>query len=155
VVRFVKDGETIAQNQSDASSTLEYSTNNGVVTVDADLSNAYSAHRGLIKSWRRHVEMSANLLKVSDTCAVGAGVSPIFQLHVPSPPVQQADGSIQAGPLNIKSLLPLQSATWVDLTTIKVYNPYANEYQQEFYDGFRIELTPASGCAFQIELRTP
>jgi hypothetical protein len=83
------------------------------------------------------------VLTVHDLCIVGAGVHPVFQLHVPVQPSRQPDGSIRAGNLQITS--PQQaSATWVAMSSID---------SQEWSQGYRIEMTNGSGCEFSVELR--
>jgi hypothetical protein len=142
VLRFERtNGSTIPQNQSDTvQSSLTYTNNAGVVTVAANLTNAYSGNRSSILSWTRNLEFSGNVLRVHDVCSVAAGVKPIFQLQVPAPPVAQMDGSIVAGNLRIVPLLPF-TATWTA-------NP-SGEYSK----GYRIDLAISSGCEFNIELR--
>jgi hypothetical protein len=68
-------------------------------------------------------------------------VEPVFQLHVPALPVVQPDGSLQAGGLRIT---PLQPVT-VNVVTLTGEDVVTTSY--------RIELTAASGCAFDVELR--
>ncbi len=65
---------------------------------------------------------------------------PVFQLQVPALPVLLANGSVQAGRL---LSLPRDGAaiTWTAMPA------------PEFSRGYRIELRPASGCSFSVELR--
>src|SRR5262249_29629310 len=67
------------------------------------------------------------------------GVRPIFQLQVPSAPAAQADGSIVAGNLRIFVMQP---------ATYRFVKMDATEFQR----GYRIELMPTAGCAFDVEL---
>jgi hypothetical protein len=141
-LRFVRgDGSTIQQNPSDSvQSSLTYTSGGGVVTVAADLANAYSNNRNAILSWTRNLEFSGSVLRVHDVCSVATGVRPIFQLQVPALPVLQPDGSLLAGHLRIAPLQPV-TASWTAMPS------------PEFSKGYRIDLTTTSGCGFNIELR--
>ena len=142
VLRFVRsDGTTVAQNPSDAvQSTLVVSSNGATVTATADLANAYSSNRQSVLAWTRTLDFAGDVLRVRDTCAVGAGVRAVFQVQVPAAPSLAPDGSIVAGALRI---VPLQSvtATWTPMPS------------PEFSRGYRIDLVAAAGCVFDIELR--
>lgn len=142
VVRFERaDGSTIPQSASDTvQSTMTTANNSGMVTVAADLSNAYWRNRDAVQSWTRNFEFVDSTLRVTDVCRVAAGVRPVFQLQVPSLPVLLANGSVRAGRLLV---LPREGAaiTWAAMPA------------PEFSQGYRIELRPASGCSFSVELR--
>jgi hypothetical protein len=141
VVRFVRNGATVPQSPSTTvQSTMSYAETPGNVTVHADLTNAYAASQGAVASWTRDFEFLGDVLRVHDRCTVAANVQPIFQLHVPVLPVMQADGSIQAGTLRV---LPLHPAT---VTIVSMADA-------DFSQGYRIDLTVASGCAFDVELQ--
>ena len=141
VIRFVKNGATIPQNQSDTvQSSMTYTNNAGVVNVSADLTNAYSSNRSSILSWTRSLQFSGNALHVHDSCSVAAGVQPIFQLHVPVLPVLQVDGSLQAGGLHIVPQQPA-NATVVSMA--------GDEYSQ----GYRIDFVVGPGCTFDVDLQ--
>ena len=115
-------------------------TNGGMVSVAADLSNAYWRNRDAVQSWTRNFEFVDSTLRVTDVCRVAAGVRPVFQLQVPVLPVLLADGSVRAGRLLV---LPREGAaiSWAAMPA------------PEFSQGYRIELRPASGCSFSVELR--
>jgi hypothetical protein len=68
-------------------------------------------------------------------------VQPVFQLHVPALPVEQADGSLQAGGLRI---VPLQPVT----ATIVSMHATDADYDR----GYRLEFRTSSGCSFAFEL---
>jgi len=141
VLRFVRNGSTIRQNPSEAvQSSMSYTHDAGVVAVTADLRNAYSHNAASILGWTRHLEFHDDVLRVQDSCTVAADVQAIFQIHVPVLPVVQPDGSIQAGGLHVVPMMP---------GTLSVVAMPGPEYSQ----GYRIELTAASGCAFDVELR--
>jgi hypothetical protein len=145
VIRFAKvsDGSTIAQNMDDTHpSSLTFTETANGATVTASLTNAFSAHHTQVVSWTRTFTLNGDTLGIHDVCAVGAGIKPIFQLHVPVQPVLQGDGSITAGTLTIVPLLPVQS-NWVAMHSV----------DSDFNSGWRIELTTASGCEFNVELR--
>ena len=106
-------GAVIPQNQSDTRGVDHDSVDRRRRDdVSADLTNAYSASRDVVQSWTRTLELSGDVLRVTDACSVAPGVRPIFQLQVPALPVLQADGSIQAGGLHIVLLQPA-NATFV------------------------------------------
>jgi hypothetical protein len=142
VIRFERaDGSTIGQNPSSTlQSSMTSSTTGGVLTVSADLGNAYSSNQALIQGWTRTLELSGTILRVTDACTVAPGVQPIFQLQVPAQPVLQPDGSILAGGLHIVPLQPVA----VSFTAMAA---------PEFGAGYRIEMTTTMGCAFSVELR--
>lgn len=142
VIRFERaDGSAIEQNPSETvQSSMSYSTGPGVITVSADLTNAYSASHSLVQAWTRTVELSGEILRVTDACTVTAGVQPVFQVQVPVEPVLQPDGSIVAGGLRILPLQPV-TASWTAMT------------EPEFSGGYRIDLRTATGCAFSVELQ--
>jgi hypothetical protein len=93
----------------------------------------------LVVNWTRQAELTGNTLAIHDVCTVGAGVTPIFQLHVPVQPVLQQDGTIVAGALRIA---PLHAVT-------------ANFVQMggDHSKGYRVELRNNAGCEFRVELR--
>ena len=98
VIRFERsNGAIIPQNQSDTvQSSMNPLTAGGATTVSADLTNAYSANRDAIQSWTRTLQLSGDVLRVTDACSVATGVRPIFQLQVPAPPVT-ATGRLNSG----------------------------------------------------------
>jgi hypothetical protein len=120
---------------------MTYTSGAGVVAVEADLANAYSAHADDILAWTRELELAGDVLRVHDTCTVAAGVQPVFQVHVPALPAVQADGSIVAGALRVVPLVPV-TASLVTLTGPDVVTT-----------SYRIDLTAAAGCGFDVELR--
>jgi hypothetical protein len=143
VIRFVQNGSTIPQDQSTSvQSSMTYTNSGGVVSVHADLTNAYSQHHGAVQGWTRDLELDGDVLRVHDTCSVAADVQPVFQLHVPVLPVVQPDGSIQAGGLRIVPLQPMA----VNVVSMPATDP-------DFNGGYRIEFTTSSGCAFAVELQ--
>ena len=143
VVRFVRNGATVGQNRSaSVQSTMTYSEGGGLLTVSANLTNAYSSNSTSIMSWTRDLEYFSDIhvLRVHDRCTVASNVRPVFQLHVPVAPVVQGDGSIQAGNLHIVPLQPV---------TINIVSMVSGEYTA----GYRIELTTTAGCTFDVELQ--
>lgn len=143
VIRFVQNAAIIPQNQSSSvQSSMAFTNTSGDVQIHADLTNAYSNSSASILSWTRDLDFQGDILRVHDICSVAPGVQPIFQLHVPVQPVAQPDGSIQAGRLHIVLLEPAQAAF--------VAMPGQSA---DYLSGFRIELTVASGCDFNVELQ--
>jgi hypothetical protein len=143
VIRFVRNGAAIPQNRSTSvQSNMSITNNGGAVEVQADLSNAYSANSSWVQSWTRNFHFQGNVLRIHDTCSVAAGVQPVFQLHVPTEPVIQSDGTIQAGRLRI---LPPPSASVSIVSMTSVSSDYTR--------GYRIDLTPGAGCDFTVELQ--
>ena len=141
VVRFVRGGATIPQNPSSAVRSSMTSTSvGGVVTVAADLTNAYSHNTSAIQGWTRNLRFEGDVLRIEDRCTVASDVQAIFQIQVPSEPVVEVDGSIRAGGLHVVPLSP------VNVNVVSLADA-------EFSRGYRIELTTASGCAFDVELR--
>ena len=142
VLRFERaDGSVIPQSASDTlQSAMTATSSGGMVTVNANLTNAYWRNTDTVQSWTRKFEFAGNTLRVTDACSVAAGVRPVFQVQVPVAPVQLADGSVRAGNLTI---VPLQgvTATWTALAGA------------EFSRGYRIDFRPTSGCSFSMELR--
>lgn len=141
VIRFERaDGSVIAQNPSDTTASSMTGTVSGAVTtVTADLSQAYSAHSSLVQSWSRTLVLSDGALRVTDSCTVATGVTPIFQVQVPDAPQLQDDGSIVAGQLRI---VPMSAVT----ATFVQADP------AEFSRGYRVELRTSSGCGFDVQL---
>jgi hypothetical protein len=141
VLRFARNGTVINQNTSVSSMTQ--STQNGVTTVNATLTNAYSSNASAVQSWTRQFTFNAQnqTLRVVDTCQVAANVSAVFQVHVPLQPVQQPNGSIRAGNLVI---LPGSGTTvaLVNMTTVDA----------DFLGGWRIDITNANGCSYDVLL---
>lgn len=143
IIRFVANGENVRQNESVSSKTI--TDVDDVLHIDADLTPAYSNHATLISSWTRNLTYtrSTHEINIHDQCSVAAGVQPIWQLHVPMPPVVQADGSILAGDLKVTPVLPLNPVIHiVDMDTVST----------QYNGGYRIELTGDSGCEFNINL---
>lgn len=111
-----------------------------MVTAAADLTSAFWRNREAVREWTRTVELVGTTLRVIDTCQVGAGVRPVFQLQVPVVPVQLANGTIAAGNMTIRSLQPA-TASWSAMPP------------DEFSRGYRIDLVSTVGCSFSVELR--
>ena len=142
VVRFERaDGSTVPQSASNTVQSTMTTTNSGrTVVVSADLSNAYWRNREAVQSWTRTIELLDTTLRVTDACRVGAGIRPVFQLHVPVAPEQLANGTVRAGRL----LIVPRDAGAMSWTAMPA---------PEFTRGYRIDVRPASGCAFSLELR--
>jgi hypothetical protein len=150
VLRFERNGSIIPQSQSSSlQSTMTYTTSGSVVSVDANLTNAYWRNADAVQSWTRNLQYSGQTLRVTDACIVASGVKPVFQLHVPVEPLLQQGGSVVAGKLRI---VPLQSAT---PTFVKMRGPEPadpSDPPPEFSQGYRIDFRPAAGCSFSFQL---
>ncbi|MBS0421730.1 MAG: hypothetical protein JSR66_28735 [Proteobacteria bacterium] len=140
-LRFERaDGSVVPEAQSDTvQSTMSYTNTGGTVAVAADLSNAYSANSASVQSWTRNLQFSGDTLRVTDACSVASGVRAVFQVQVPVQPVTQQDGSVVAGHLHIVPLKP------VTMTS----TPLPSD---EFSQGYRLDFTTTSGCAFDFNL---
>jgi len=141
VLRFVRGGAIIPRNPSESvSSSMTYTNNAGLVTVSANLANAYSQSAAFVQGWTRKLEFQGDVLRIEDRCTVASGVQPVFQLQLPSEPIVQPDGSIVAGGLRV---VPLHAITVAVVSLADA----------EFSGGYRLELSTPSGCAFDVELR--
>lgn len=142
VVRFVNsNGATIIQNHSsDLASMMTYSNTNGNIHIDADLTNAYTRNRASVMSWRRSVDFANHMLRVSDVCTVGAGVTAVWQVQLPNEPIAQNDGSYRAGNLVIRPISPAQP----NVAIVRM----AGEYSR----GYRLELRNPGACQFTVEM---
>lgn len=142
VLRFERaGGGTIPQSASETlQSSMTVANQGDTVTVSADLSNAYWRNRDAVQSWTRTLEFSNTTLRITDACRVAADVRPVFQIQVPTQPAMVGDGSVRAGDLVI---VPRDAGA---ISWVAMPGP-------EFSRGYRIEVRPASGCAFSLELR--
>ncbi|NUM81046.1 hypothetical protein HUU42_09585 [bacterium] len=141
IIRFVRNGTTIEQTPtSSVRSTMVYSVQNGSVTVNADLSNAYSRDRSDVQSWKRDLIFENNLLRVHDNVTTGAGVQAIWQIQVPVNPIVQNDGKIVAGNLTIEPVIPSKPNVKIVAMT------------GDYSKGYRIELSSTVGNEFTVNL---
>ncbi|HEU4777116.1 MAG TPA: hypothetical protein VFS95_09845, partial [Telluria sp.] len=144
IVRFEANGAAIEQNNTVLTKTVSDTAD--TLQVTANLAPAYSSHAQQVSAWTRSLSYQRSLhkLQVHDQCSVAQGVQPVWQLHVPVRPTLEAGGTILAGKLRIKPILP-------SAPTVKVVDMHA--LSSEFNGGFRIELRAASGCEFNVELQ--
>jgi hypothetical protein len=148
VVRFVSGGADIPQKDNTVS-THAVSTAAGVTTISEDLSPAYAGSGGKVTRWKRTLTYTAasHLLNIQDTCAIAAGVQPIFQVHVPAQPTVDAKGTVTAGNLTITPLQPSGAA----VTVVSMH-----DLDGDYDSGYRVEITPPAGntsCAFSVNLQ--
>lgn len=144
IVRFESNGAVIGQNNSVVTRTVADSAD--TLQVTANLTPAYSRNAQLVSNLSRTLtyQRSLHKLQVRDQCTVAQGVVPVWQLHVPVRPTVEADGTILAGRLRIKSVLPAAPAvTVVDMRALS----------SEYNAGFRLELRGAGACEFNVELQ--
>lgn len=139
IVRFDRPGGPVPQEYS--TSTMSATPTAHGVQVHADLSPAYAGSEGRVASWTRDLVLSDGDLDVTDTCAVGAGVTPVWQLHVPTQPTDQGNGTVTAGGLT----LTFDRHYGVELVRMK-------DVSEDFIKGWRIELTNPAGCGFAVAI---
>jgi hypothetical protein len=144
IVRFELNGTPIRQNNTTTTKTVADSADTLLVT--ANLTSAYSSNASRVSNWVRTLsyQRSTHKMTVRDQCTLGTGVRPVWQLHVPVRPVVGPDGTITAGALRIKPLVPVAP-------TVNVVDMQASS--SEYSGGFRLELRAASGCEFNVELQ--
>ncbi|MGB9991017.1 hypothetical protein [Pseudoduganella rhizocola] len=145
VVRFENNGTTISQNLS--ASTRTVTDTGDVLSIAANLTPAYSSHSQQVQNWTRKLEYqrSQHTVTVHDQCQVAANVRPVWQLQLAKRPVVQGDGSIVAGNLVIRPVLPsAPTVKIVDMTSIS---------STEFSGGYRLELSSPSGCEYKVEMK--
>lgn len=143
VVRFAVGGVVIPQNYSTSTKTVNDTGN--VLTVQENLTPAYSRRAAEVQAWTRGLvyNRGTHTLAVHDICTVAAGVSATWQLHTPVAPVAQADGSYIAGNLRITPVLPAASA----VTVVNM-----NALDNQFNSGYRLEIAAGAGCEFRVNL---
>jgi len=144
VLRFQTTSRVIPQNYSAPTRTV--SDSGGTLQINANLTPAYSDNAASVSNWTRQFTYvrSIHSLTIHDLCAVAAAVTPVWQLHLPTAPVLQKDGSWLAGNLRISVALPVAAtASVVNMTSVS----------SDFTGGYRFELRdPARGCEFQVSL---
>jgi len=145
VVRFSRPGEggeaqTIRQNFSDSTMSRETLPGN-LLKVHADLSDAYSNNSTEVHSWTRDLEFQGNTLHVHDSCSVAPDVTATFQLHVPAQPVNNGNGSIVAGNLQI-STDPSDEVEFLQMHSL----------DPDFNSGWRIDIVKPGSCEFDVDL---
>ncbi|MEK7546554.1 MAG: hypothetical protein AAB554_05840 [Patescibacteria group bacterium] len=138
VLRFVKGGADIGQNES--TSTMTYARTGVAIDIHATLTPAYSRNSADVRAWTRDVHYEGSIMRVHDVCDVGTGVTPIFQVQVPVQPATQADGSVKAGNLKIVPGAGT-SVRFVSMTSV----------DSDFNSGWRVEITKPT-CDFTVEM---
>ncbi|ANB17157.1 heparinase II/III domain-containing protein [Dokdonella koreensis] len=143
VLRFVRNGTTIAQREPTTSNmTITQTGANGALSATANLTPAYGGNSA-IQSWQRSIEFGARRLLVQDSYAVSADTQAIFQVNVPVQPTISGR-SVTAGRLKINVLQPANATvTAVDWRTAG----------SDFRSGWRIEVRGGSG-SYVVELKT-
>lgn len=145
VVRFMAGNTVIRQRVSASSKTV--SDDGSVLRIAANLTPAYSGSGGQVARWTRDMayQRASHQLRIHDRCTIAAGVTPIWQLHVPARPVRQSDGSYVAGALRILPISPSEPAVAIaDMRTLS----------NEFNGGYRFELSGSAGsCEFEVDLQ--
>jgi hypothetical protein len=153
VIRFTRPGQsgappqTIRQNFGDPTVNVENLPGN-LVKVHTDLDDVYSNNDDEVHGWTRDLEFQSNTLRVHDTCQVAPGIGAVFQLHVPVQPVNNGGGTITAGKLRVET----GPAAGVNLVDMQSFNPSPAPGDEEFQNGWRIDITNPNGCAFDVDL---
>lgn len=144
VLRFQTASRVIPQNYSAPGKTV--SDAGGALQVDANLTAAYADNASSVSQWTRQFSYvrATHSLTIRDRCSVASSVTPVWQLHLPTAPVLQQDGSWLAGNLRISIALPVTAtASVVNMASVS----------SDFTGGYRFELRdPARGCEFQVSL---
>jgi hypothetical protein len=144
VLRFDSGSRPVPQNHCDCGKTVVDS--GGRLQVSANLSPAFTGSAGKVTHWTRDFDYAraTHTLTVHDRCSVMAGITPVWQLHLPVQPVLQADGSYRAGKLHIVPQIP--SAPRIDIVGM-------HGTSTDYEGGFRLELRgPADSCEFLVSL---
>lgn len=143
VVRFAKNGTTIAQKPGTTSTmTVNSVSVAGAVNASANLTPAYASTSG-VHSWLRNIDFANRSLTVHDTFQVDAGVQSTFQINVPTQPTVSGN-TIQAGALQIHVLTPVNpTITLVQWST----------QDSDYNSGWRIDIQGA-GSEFLVQMAT-
>jgi len=145
-LRFESGGSVIGQRETTAArSSMSYRQAAGITYVDANLRNAhYGDNR--IQAWTRSLEFEGGQLRIRDQCTVTAGVSGIWQVHVPNQPVIEGDGTIRAaGANNGVRIIPVVPSSAGNVTIVPVAGRAPS---------WRVEIRNPAGCEFQVTLDT-
>lgn len=136
-VRFDKGGSTIEYVNQFSTSSMSYTDLDGVLTINADLSPAYSAHAEDVRSWQRELvyDRSQQSLRVHDLSSSGAGVQAVWQINVPDRPLIYGN-TVQAGALVITVVTPVNPQ--ISLVNWSSIDP------QEYLSGWRVEIRGGS-----------
>jgi hypothetical protein len=149
VLRF-EDSSGKLVPQANSTSTLALSDTGGVLTVDEDLSPAYAKSGGAVSKWTRKLvyTRSSHSLEVHDTCAVGSGVKPVFQVIAP---VQMSAPTVNGPEITWDNLKITQVAPALTSSNVPKVVELKSLDQSDFSSGYRIELTGAD-CEFKVTL---
>jgi hypothetical protein len=141
IVRFENAGTIIPQNRdSNNHSSMTYTDEEGVLTINADLANAYS-NSSQVTAWNRDVVFDKNsyTLNIHDTYNAGLGVEGIWQIQTPVEPIVQGN-QIIAGDLVITPIIPAVPA--IDIIDYYALDSTTSGYPQ---GGWRTELRGGNG----------
>lgn len=144
IIRFAKNGTTIKQTYN-SESAMTKSDDGDVVTINADVSNAYIGRADDVKSWTRDLTYtrSASTVRVHDRFTLGEGVTAEFQVNTPTKPFL-VDGVIRAGNLEIVRIEP-------ENAQVKILD-WRTLGSAEYKDGWKVSLSGASS-EYIVELR--
>lgn len=129
VVRFIHNGQTVAQREGTTSSMVVESTGaGGAVRATANLTPAYDGNPA-VQSWKRTVSFGDRHLLVSDKFTLGANTSAVFQVNTAVLPIISGD-TVQIGNVSMRVIEPANP-------TISIKNWQADS---EYHNGWRIDV---------------
>lgn len=135
VVRFEKAGAVLPQlrsNPSRSTTMVVTPSSNGAITAEANLSTFYNTADGV--QWSRKLAFANKSVEITDTLALGATTTAIWQVNTPVAPVKVTDNSYRAGNMLITVLSPanpqISVVDWKAVST-----EYTNGYKLEVRGG--------------------
>ncbi len=142
VLRFVRNGSTVAQRVNTASTMTLATEPDGTLSALAELAPAYG-NNSPIQQWRRELRLRQRTLRVHDLYTVSAGTTAIFQINTPVRPIVTGN-SARAGDLAVRVLVP--AAATLSVVDWRSVNP------QEFAaGGYKLEVNGGTG-EYLVEL---
>ena len=140
IVRFVRGSTTIGQTYG-STSNMSWNDTQGTLTINGDLSPAYSGSSD-VQEWRRNLQFTGDKLIVRDTFRTTNGTQAIWQINTPAQPV--INGSvIHAGDLTITPQIPQNPE-------IAIVNWNSVDAQEYANGGWKVELS--GGTEYTVEL---
>lgn len=140
VVRFSRNGKTIAQRQPNgATMTITKTGPAGEIHASATLGKVFGS--SAVRNWQRDVDFVAGDLTVHDRYEVGSDVDAVFQVNVPAKPVIRAN-HVSAGDLQIDVLSPTDAT--IRIVDWKFQDP-------DFNSGYRVDVQ-GRGNEFVVRL---
>jgi PKD repeat protein len=143
VIRFENGSSVVGQRNGRSVSVTSYTASaNGDLHITGDLTPMYQS--GV--TWTRTLDFVAGALTVNDDLALGSGITPIWQVNVPTAPL--VTGNVITTPgLRITVLSPASAQiTVVDMRTVNVPG-YGNDFQS----GYRVDVK-GSATNYRVKL---